>query len=121
MSEKSKNSNKPVVKFIADGVVKEFFYNFVTFGAEDIDVYIGEELLTTNYSVAANEEGAGGKVIFAEPPAEGKVITIIRNLEIKRTSDFQESGAFRAKAGSRLTIRRKGPCAFAPVQNGCGI
>lgn len=97
MSEKSKNSSKPVVKFVADGIVKEFFYNFVTFGAEDIDVYIGEELLTANYSVAANEEGAGGKVIFAEPPAEGKVITIIRNLEIKRTSDFQESGAFRAK------------------------
>lgn len=96
MAKTSRSGNKPVVKYVADGIVKEFFYNFITFNLDDVDVYIGEELLATGYTIEINEE-AGGKVIFTQAPMAGKIVTIIRNLEIKRTSDFQESGAFRAK------------------------
>lgn len=96
MVKNVKTAVRPVVHFIADGTVTEFFYNFATFGEDDLDVYIGEELQNSNYSVVSNGEH-GGKVVFNRPPTEGAVVTIIRNLEIKRTSDFQESGAFRAK------------------------
>lgn len=96
MVKASRTSNKPVVKYVADGIVKEFFYNFVTFNTDDIDVYVGEELLSSGYIVEINEEN-GGKVVFNQAPEAGKTVTIIRNLDIKRTSDFQESGAFRAK------------------------
>lgn len=96
MVKNVKTAVRPVVHFIADGEVTEFFYNFATFGEDDLDVYIGEELQNSNYSIVSNGE-YGGKVVFNRPPAEGVVVTIIRNLEIKRTSDFQESGAFRAK------------------------
>lgn len=96
MVKNVKTAVRPVVHFVADGEVTEFFYNFATFGEDDLDVYIGEKLQTTNYSVVRNDE-CGGKVVFSQPPKEGDVVTIIRNLEIKRTSDFQESGAFRAK------------------------
>lgn len=96
MVKNVKTAPRPVVHFIADGIVTEFFYNFLTFGEDDLDVYVGEELQSANYHVVSNNEG-GGKVVFDQPPQEGAAVTIIRNLEIKRTSDFQESGAFRAK------------------------
>lgn len=96
MVKNTKTTVKPVVHFVADGVVKEFFFNFLIFDSDDLDVYIGEDLQTVNYSVVRNAEN-GGKVIFNTPPIAGAIVTIIRNLEIQRTSDFQESGAFRAK------------------------
>lgn len=87
---------KIVVHYIADGEVKEFNFNFQIFEAGDIDVYLDETLTDTGYNVSV-DENCGGKVIFSQPPANGTRITIIRNLDIKRTSDFQEGGAFRAK------------------------
>ena len=85
-----------VVHFIADGEVKEFPFNFRIFEAGDVDVYLDETLTDSGYNVTINENN-GGKVVFSEPPLNGTRITIIRNLDIKRTSDFQEGGAFRAK------------------------
>ena len=85
-----------VVHFIADGEVKEFSFNFQIFEAGDVDVYLDETLTDTGYNVSI-DENIGGKVIFSQPPVNGTRITIIRNLDIKRTSDFQEGGAFRAK------------------------
>ena len=85
-----------VIHFVADGEVREFHFNFQIFEAGDIDVYLDEKLTDTGYNVSVDEE-IGGKVIFNQPPANGTRITIIRNLDIKRTSDFQEGGAFRAK------------------------
>lgn len=86
----------PRARFIADGATTDFFYNFNIFTPEDMDVYLNEQLQATGYEIICNES-EGGKVIFATPPQEGIVVTIIRNLELKRTSDFQEGGAFRAK------------------------
>ena len=88
---------KIVVHYIADGEVQEFNFNFQIFEAGDLDVYLDETLTDSGYNVTINENSYGGKVVFAEPPSNGTRITIIRNLEIKRTSDFQEGGAFRAK------------------------
>ena len=88
---------KIVVHYIADGEVQEFNFNFQIFEAGDLDVYLDETLTDSGYNVTINEKSYGGKVVFAEPPSNGTRITIIRNLEIKRTSDFQEGGAFRAK------------------------
>lgn len=89
-------NSSTVVHFIADGEVKEFNFPFRIFAKEDIDVYVNEVLLNQGYEVEI-EEKDGGKVIFNQAPAINSKITIIRNLEIKRTSDFQEGGAFRAK------------------------
>ena len=85
-----------VVHFIADGEVKEFPFNFRIFEAGDVDVYLDETLTDSGYNVTIDENN-GGKVVFSAPPLNGTRITIIRNLDIKRTSDFQEGGAFRAK------------------------
>ena len=63
MVKNVKTAVRPVVHFIADGEVTEFFYNFATFGEDDLDVYIGEELQNSNYSIVSNGE-YGGKVVF---------------------------------------------------------
>ncbi len=89
-------NSSTVVHFIADGVVKEFNFPFRIFAKEDIDVYVNEVLINQGYDVETEDE-VGGKVIFTQAPSLDSKITIIRNLEIKRTSDFQEGGAFRAK------------------------
>lgn len=96
MARTLKEDYQPVVHYIADGIVKEFYYNYLTFESDDVDVYIGEILQMDGYQVVLGTDG-GGKVIFAVAPAKDKTVTIIRNLEIKRTSNFQENGALRAK------------------------
>lgn len=91
-----KSNTKPRVRFIGDGTTSDFFYDFMTFSPEDLDIYLNDVLQSGGYDVSINENG-GGRVHFGLPPANGCIVTIIRNLEFKRTSDFQEGGAFRAK------------------------
>ncbi len=92
------NAVSPRVRYIADGKATSFSFVFPIFSNQDMNVYIDDELITNGYSVVGAGTTEGGEVIFNTAPANGQTITLIRNLEIKRTSDFQESGAFRAKA-----------------------
>lgn len=92
------NAVSPKVRYIADGITKSFSFVFPIFSDQDMDVYIDDTLIKSGYSITGVGTNEGGEVIFNTAPKNGKSITLLRNLEIKRTSDFQESGAFRAKA-----------------------
>lgn len=92
------NAITPRIRYVGDGITTTFSYLFPIFQNQDISVYIDDVLQTTNYSVNGAGNSNGGEVIFNTAPQKGQIITLLRNLEIKRTSDFQESGAFRAKA-----------------------
>ncbi len=87
----------PRVQYVADGVQVQFTYPFPIFVAVDIEVYLGEAKQVSGYTVAGAGQSAGGSVTFAAAPADGVVVTLRRRLAIRRTSDFQESGEFRAK------------------------
>ena len=50
---------------------------------------------SSSYTVS-NITSNGGNITFNSAPASGTLITIIRNLSIKRTSDFQEGASLRA-------------------------
>lgn len=84
---------KPRIRYEGDGITTEFNFNFTIFDESNIDVYIDEILLSDGYTVQKEEQG--GKVIFTTAPAIGLIITIYRNLELKRTTNFQEVGPFR--------------------------
>ena len=86
-------SIKPRIRYEGDGSTKEFNFAFTIFDESDIDVYADEILLSDGYTVQQEEQG--GKVIFNTAPASGIIITIYRNLELKRTTNFQEVGPFR--------------------------
>ena len=92
------NAITPRIRYVGDGITTTFSYLFPIFENQDMSVYIDDILQTSNYNVNGAGNTNGGEVVFNTAPQKGQIITLLRNLEIKRTSDFQESGAFRAKA-----------------------
>lgn len=88
---------KPRIQYIADGNLKKYEFPFAVFKTSDIDVYLDDKLQDqATYSVFTTPDLAGGEVSFVTAPTNGTMITIIRNLSIERTTDFQEGGALRA-------------------------
>ncbi|NQU58993.1 MAG: hypothetical protein HQ513_17315 [Rhodospirillales bacterium] len=89
----------PRIQYAGDGVQTVFTYPFPIFIDANIDVYedTGLKTITTHYTVAGAGSSTGGTVTFITAPASGVVVTLLRNIAVERTSDFQESGEFRAK------------------------
>ncbi len=89
----------PRIQYTGDGSQTAFTYPFPIFADADIEVYEDTTLktLTTHYSVAGEGNSSGGTVTFVTAPATGVVVTLRRSMTIERTTDFQESGEFRAK------------------------
>ncbi len=89
----------PRIQYTADGVQVAFTYPFPIFTDADVEVYEDATLktLTTDYAVTGAGNSSGGLVTLNTAPASGVVVTLKRALAIKRTTDFQESGEFRAK------------------------
>lgn len=83
-------------QYVADGIIDNFFFNFNVFEEKYLEVYLDNEKQITGYIVLNYTEN-GGEIQFDIAPSAGVIVTLVRNLEIKRTSDFQEGGAFRAK------------------------
>lgn len=89
---------KPRIQYVADGTLNIYEFPFAIFNASDIDVYFGDTLQdTSTYSVSEARHSDGGSVTFEVVPESGTIITIVRNLSIERTSDFQEGSTLRAK------------------------
>ena len=88
---------KPRIQYVANGNLKKYEFPFAIFKTSDVDVYLDDKLLTTSeYEVSVEPDIEGGSISFKVAPANGKVITIARNLSIERTTDFQEGCALRA-------------------------
>ena len=88
---------KPRIQYTADGILNTYDFPFAIFSASDIDVYLGDEKQDDSaYSVSGVRSSSGGSVTLNSTPVSGTVITIVRNLSIERSSDFQEGGALRA-------------------------
>jgi len=89
----------PRIQYTADGAQTAFTYPFPIFEDADIEVFEDTTLktITTHYTVAGAGNSAGGTVTLVTAPASGVVVTLRRAIAIKRTTDFQESGEFRAK------------------------
>ena len=88
----------PRIQYTADGTLTEYEFPFAIFKTSDINVYFGNEKQeSSSYTVSEARHSDGGTVTFASAPASGTVVTIVRNLSIERTSDFQEGSTLRAK------------------------
>ena len=87
----------PRIQYVADGALTEYEFSFAIFKTSDIDIYFGDSLQdTSTYTVSGSRHSDGGFVTFESAPAAGTIITIVRNLSIERTSDFQDGGTLRA-------------------------
>lgn len=88
----------PRIQYVADGKLNAYEFPFVIFNPSDINVYFNDKVQDSDtYTVAISKNTEGGEVSFETAPTSGTIITIVRNLAIKRTSTFQEGGALRAK------------------------
>lgn len=92
---------RPRIQAVGDGQQTQFIYPFAIFKEADLDVYLDETLQAGNYSVQGAGESTGGYVVFSQAPAAGVIVTMRRRLDIHRTSDFAEGGAFHARVINR--------------------
>ncbi|MBE0532759.1 MAG: hydrolase, partial [Rhodospirillales bacterium] len=76
-----------------------FEFPFPIFEDADLEVYVDAALktLATDYTVTGAGVDDGGAVTFAAAPPVGALVTLRRRLAVQRTSDFQETGEFRAR------------------------
>ena len=87
----------PRVQYTANGSTTVFPYSFAIFDETDMVVYVDDDVITTGYTVSGAGQTDGGNVTFATAPADGTIITLLRNVPIERMTDFQEGGTFRPK------------------------
>ncbi len=89
----------PRIQYTGNGTNVAFTYPFPIFKDADMEVFEDATIktLSTDYTVTGVGNSSGGTVTFITAPANGVVVTLRRNVTIERTSDFQESGEFRAK------------------------
>ena len=97
------NDTTPRNQYTATSGQTTFAYSFEIFEVTDIKVYNGSTLLTyasspsdgTQYSVTnAGVTGGGNIVLGSGGATAGNTITIVRDIAVKRTTDFPSSGPF---------------------------
>ena len=88
---------EPRVQYSGDGMQTTFTYPFPIFNDNDLEVYLGTALQISGYTISGAGNSAGGTVTLNSPAGTGVLVTLRRQLAIERTTDFQESGEFRAK------------------------
>lgn len=86
----------PRIQFVGNGIATQFVYPFAIFAQEDLEVYLNDVKQTSGFSVSGTGSSFGGTVTFSGAPGVGVIVTLRRSLAIQRTTDFQESGDFRA-------------------------
>ncbi|MGE4218519.1 MAG: hypothetical protein AB7G39_03645 [Alphaproteobacteria bacterium] len=87
---------RPRVQYAADGEQTVFGFPFPILDADDLVVVFGDGEAASAYSVSGVGASEGGAVTFAVPPPAETRITLYRDMEFARETDFQEGGDFRA-------------------------
>lgn len=90
-------SDLPRNQYTANGSATEFTFTFEITAAADLAVWIDDTPATYpgDFTVDVGGE-TGGSITMTEAPANGAVVTIIRNETIARVDDLQESTGYRA-------------------------
>jgi hypothetical protein len=87
----------PRVQYFGDGARTDFAFPFPIFDAADLELRVGQVVLTGGYTVAGAGETEGGTASLATPPAAGEVVTLRRRMTVERNTDFQDNGLLRAR------------------------
>ena len=93
------STTTPRLAYTADGSTVAFTFNFEIADASSIAVYDGstKKTLTTHYTVSFDSGTSGtGTVTFTSAPSASNVVTLVRDTNLARTTDFENSGAFLA-------------------------
>lgn len=85
---------KPRKRIISDGIQTVYYFDFTIFNVQDLNIYFNNILQVQGYSIILKPDIKGGSIIFTTAPKTGVIITIFRNLPLKRTTNFKEVGPF---------------------------
>lgn len=96
------NDTTPRNQYTASAGQTVFAYSFEIFEVTDIKVYKASTLLTyasspsgaTQYSISGAGSTGGGNVTLGGGATNGDIYTIVRDIPVKRTTDFPLSGPF---------------------------
>lgn len=84
-------------RFTGNGVTTAFATGFAFFDAADVQVYFGDVLQTSGYTVTGGA-GETGAVTFTTAPAAATAITLVRALPYIQTTDYTEITDFPAES-----------------------
>lgn len=77
--------------FTADGLTKNFTFDFPIFNVADVEVVVNGVRPQQQPTITANSALTGGTISFATAPAQGSVISAIRLVKIPQHSDYDPS------------------------------
>jgi hypothetical protein len=94
------NDTTPRVQYTATSGQTVFTVSFEFFENADLKVYKNSTLLTltTHYTVTGAGVTGGGSITLVTGATAGDILTITRNLAVKRVTDFPTSGPFNVDA-----------------------
>lgn len=90
------SAQTPINQHTANGSTYVFAYTFKILDDADLSVYLDDVLQTSGFAVSGVGAGAGGTVTFTTAPASGTVVSLIRDVELVRETDYQNAGDFLA-------------------------
>ena len=93
------SAETPRIQYTVTSADATFDYDFEIFQDSDIAVYVGstKKQLTVDYTVSGANTTGGGTVTL-NSAVENTTVTLVRDIEIKRTTDFPASGAFQVES-----------------------
>lgn len=89
---------RPFVQYAADGAQTAFTFPFPIMAAGDLKVVFDDGAAASAHTITGVGESDGGTVTFDQPPPAGTRVTLYRDMPVARSTDFVESGEFRASA-----------------------
>lgn len=81
----------PRIQYIADGAQTGFPFPYPFFDYADVKVFVDDVLQVLGYTISGTTVDGGysaGTVTFGTAPANGAVIDLVRDIEVKRLGDF---------------------------------
>ena len=97
MSNTFARDPSPRIQYSGDGSRAVFGFPFPVLASDDLLVLLNETP-ATGFAIAGLADPEGGEITFAEPPAAGSSVTLLRRTEAIRESEFVDGTPFRAAA-----------------------
>lgn len=94
MSNTFARDPSPRIQYSGDGARTVFEFPFLVLVDDDLLVFVNEQP-GTGFAITGLGTG-NGKITFAEPPAAGASVTLLRRTEAIRETEFVDGGPFRA-------------------------
>lgn len=82
----------PFNLYIANGSTTVFPYRFLLTQASDLRVTVNGKAVSSGFSVSGEGNQSGGQVTFSTPPTNGTRIAILRNIPLRRDTEYQDNG-----------------------------